>query len=278
MKLKFWEKPDPTVLPDFIRRAIEAQPRVEGETVSRLNYYTKAGNFSGRKVEYLRVVDPTSIDDSGTQGLSYDDLDQSPDAVLFEGQYDRGASLPSQVVLKDLRAKPDAKQYAEGESPAARMDTERAKQLAIGTKERPIEVLLVEDNPGDVRLTQESLRDAEIFNNINVAEDGETAIAYVKREGDYSESLSPDLILLDLNLPKKSGQEVLEELKADPNLRRIPVSVLTSSQAEEDVLRSTELKANTYISKPLTISKFTIAVEAAKGYWIAMARIDAGSS
>ena len=117
--------------------------------------------------------------------------------------------------------------------------------------DRPFEVLLVEDNPGDVRLTQEALKDEAAINNIMVVEDGEQALAFLRREGEHGDARRPDLILLDLNLPKMDGREVLAEIKSDPDLKRVPVVVLTTSQAERDILESYNLHANSYITKPV---------------------------
>ncbi|MBD3224087.1 MAG: response regulator, partial [Caldithrix sp.] len=121
---------------------------------------------------------------------------------------------------------------------------------------RPVEILLVEDNPGDVRLTKEALKESKIHNNLNVAIDGVEAVEYLHREGKYSDKPIPDLILLDLNLPKKDGREVLEDIKKDGKLRKIPVVILTTSQAEEDIARSYQLHANCYITKPVDFDQF----------------------
>jgi CheY-like chemotaxis protein len=141
----------------------------------------------------------------------------------------------------------------------------------------PIEILLVEDNPGDVRLTQEAFKDAKVRNNLHVVMDGVEALAFLRREGTYAGALRPDLILLDLNLPKKSGREVLAEVKADENLRRIPVVVLTVSQAEEDVLQSYNLHANCFISKPLDFQKFTKVVRSIKDFWLTIVKLPDGT-
>src|SRR6185503_6916726 len=121
---------------------------------------------------------------------------------------------------------------------------------------KPVEILLVEDNPGDVRLAVEALRDAKVHNNLTSVTDGEEALEYLRREGKYGEAPRPDLILLDLNLPRKDGREVLSEIKQDPTLKRIPVVVLTTSQAEEDILKAYNLSANCYISKPVDLDQF----------------------
>ena len=133
---------------------------------------------------------------------------------------------------------------------------------------RPIEILLVEDNPGDVRLTIEALRDSKVRNNLHVAVDGVDALAFLRHEGRYAEAPRPDLILLDLNLPKKDGREVLAEIKADAILRTIPVVILTTSRAEQDVLRSYELQANCYITKPVDLDQFITVVKSIEDFWL----------
>lgn len=133
---------------------------------------------------------------------------------------------------------------------------------------RPIEILLVEDNPGDVRLTIESLRETKVRNNLRVARDGVEALAMLRREGPHAEFVRPDLILLDLNLPRKDGREVLADIKADPQLRTIPVVVLTTSRAEQDVLRSYELQANCYITKPVDLEQFMTVVRSIEDFWL----------
>src|SRR5690349_14544637 len=125
---------------------------------------------------------------------------------------------------------------------------------------RPIEILLVEDNPGDVRLTIEALRESKVRNNLHVATDGVEAMTFLRRGGQHADVVRPDLILLDLNLPRKDGRQVLAEIKADPGLKTIPVVVFTTSRAEQDVLRSYELQANCYISKPVDLEQFMIVV------------------
>jgi CheY-like chemotaxis protein len=133
---------------------------------------------------------------------------------------------------------------------------------------RPIEILLVEDNPGDVRLTQESLRESKVRNHLHVAPDGVAALAFLRREGKYADAPRPDLILLDLNLPKKDGREVLAEIKADAGLKTIPVVVLTTSSAEQDVLRSYELQAASYITKPVDLEQFMTVVRSIEDFWL----------
>jgi chemotaxis family two-component system response regulator Rcp1 len=135
---------------------------------------------------------------------------------------------------------------------------------------RPAEILLVEDNPGDVRLTIEALRESKVANNLNVARDGVEALAYLRREGAYADAVRPDLILLDLNMPRKDGREVLAEIKAEPALRTIPVVVLTTSRAEQDVLRSYELQANCYITKPVDLEQFITIVKSIENFWLSV--------
>jgi len=133
---------------------------------------------------------------------------------------------------------------------------------------RPIEILLVEDNPGDVRLTIEALKEAKVRNHLSVAKDGVEALAFLRREGSYADAVRPDLILLDLNLPRKDGREVLSEIKADASLRAIPVVILTTSQAEQDIVRSYELHANCYITKPVDLDQFITVVRSIEDFWL----------
>ncbi len=133
---------------------------------------------------------------------------------------------------------------------------------------KPIEILLVEDNPGDVRLTVEALRDAKVHNNLYVAKDGVEAMSFLRREGPYADAPRPDLILLDLNLPKKDGREVLEEIKEDTGLRRIPVVVLTTSEAERDILRAYNLHANCYVTKPVGLEQFITVIKTIEDFWL----------
>ncbi len=137
----------------------------------------------------------------------------------------------------------------------------------------PVDILLVEDNPGDVRLTQEALQDARITNHMSVAEDGVQALAFLRRQDRYAEAPRPDLILLDLNLPRKDGREVLAEVKADPQLWRIPVVVLTTSQAERDVLRAYDLHANCYITKPVDLDQFLTVVKSIEDFWLTVVKL-----
>jgi two-component system response regulator len=133
---------------------------------------------------------------------------------------------------------------------------------------RPVEILLVEDSRGDVRLAQEALKDAKVRNNLHVVEDGVEAMAFLHKQGKYAQLPRPDVILLDLNLPRKDGREVLAEVKADPNLMRIPVVILTVSNAEEDVLKSYNLHANCYITKPLDLNQFLKVVRSIESFWL----------
>ncbi len=137
----------------------------------------------------------------------------------------------------------------------------------------PIEILLVEDNPGDVRLTQEALKDGKVSNRLSVVEDGAEAIAFLCRQDRYEDAPRPDLILLDFNLPKKDGREVLAEIKSDPNLRRIPVVVMTTSRAEEDVLKAYDLHANCYITKPIDLEQFLGVVKAIEDFWLSIVKL-----
>lgn len=140
---------------------------------------------------------------------------------------------------------------------------------------KPIEILLVEDNPGDVRLTQEALRDGKMHNNLHVAWDGVEALEFLRRAGKYADAPRPDLILLDLNLPKKDGHEVLVEIKADGNLKRIPVVVLTTSKAEEDIFKAYDLHANCYISKPVDLDQFVRIVRSIEEFWFTIVKLPA---
>jgi CheY-like chemotaxis protein len=138
---------------------------------------------------------------------------------------------------------------------------------------KPIEILLVEDSPGDVRLTREALRDAKVRNVLHVVADGLEATAFLLRQGKYASAPRPDLILLDLNLPKKSGREVLEEIKMDSSLSTIPVVILTTSAAEEDILRSYQLHANCYITKPVDLDQFLRVVKTIDSFWLAIVKL-----
>ncbi|MEA3367906.1 MAG: response regulator [Planctomycetota bacterium] len=138
---------------------------------------------------------------------------------------------------------------------------------------RPAEILLVEDSPGDVRLMQEALREGKVANRVHVVRDGVEAMDFVRQQGDYADVPRPDIILLDLNLPKKDGRQVLAELKADDDLHRIPVVVLTTSRAEEDVLRAYDLHANCYMTKPVDLGRFLSLVKNIEHHWLVMVRL-----
>jgi two-component system, chemotaxis family, response regulator Rcp1 len=135
------------------------------------------------------------------------------------------------------------------------------------------EVLLVEDNPGDVRLTREALKDAKVHINLHVASDGVEAMAFLNREGEYAEVPRPDMILLDLNLPRKDGRQVLEEIKATPSLMTIPIVILTTSESEQDILRSYQLHANCYISKPVDLDGFLRVIQSIDSFWLSIVKL-----
>ncbi|MGD8926550.1 MAG: response regulator [Thioalkalispiraceae bacterium] len=136
-----------------------------------------------------------------------------------------------------------------------------------------IRILLVEDNPGDVRLTKEALKEAKVRNQLSVVEDGVAAMDYLHRKDEYADAERPDLILLDLNLPKKDGREVLEEIKQDDKLKRIPIVVLTTSHAEEDILRTYNLHANCYVTKPVDLDQFINIVKSIEDFWLTIVRL-----
>jgi two-component system, chemotaxis family, response regulator Rcp1 len=145
------------------------------------------------------------------------------------------------------------------------MDFEPQSQL--------IDILLVEDNAGDVRLTQEVLKDSKVRNNLTVASNGEEALQCLRRQGKFNNCSRPDLILLDLNLPVKDGREVLAQIKADDNLKRIPVVILTTSKAEEDILRTYNLHANCYVNKPVDLDQFVKVVQSLEDFWLAIVKL-----
>ncbi|HEX75653.1 MAG TPA: response regulator [Dehalococcoidia bacterium] len=138
---------------------------------------------------------------------------------------------------------------------------------------RPIEILLVEDNPGDARLTQEALKDAKVLNELHVVEDGVEALDFLRQQGKHTRAVRPDLILLDLNLPRKDGREVLAEIKSDVNLRRIPVVILTISKVDEDIIRTYDLHANCYITKPVDLDRFMEVIKAVEDFWLAIVKL-----
>ncbi len=144
--------------------------------------------------------------------------------------------------------------------------------MHIGTH-KEIEILLIEDDSGDVELIKEALKESKMQNSLDVVEDGEEALAFLRREGRFADATEPDLILLDLNLPKKDGREVLAEIKEDPALRRIPVVVLTTSEAEKDILKSYDLHANCYITKPVDLDQFIEIVKSIQDFWLTIVKL-----
>jgi CheY-like chemotaxis protein len=138
---------------------------------------------------------------------------------------------------------------------------------------KPIEILLVEDNPGDARLTREALSLSKVRNNLHHVRDGEEAVAFLRRQGGYASAPTPDLVLLDLNLPRRDGREVLEDIKNDAALKHIPVVILTSSQAEEDIMRSYRLHANCFITKPVDLEQLTKVVQGIEQFWFTLVRL-----
>jgi two-component system, chemotaxis family, response regulator Rcp1 len=145
--------------------------------------------------------------------------------------------------------------------------------MVLGRNNGAARILLVEDNPGDVRLTIEALKEGKILNEVSVVEDGVEALDYLHRKGKYSEAPRPDLILLDLNLPKKDGREVLEDIKQDGGLKKIPVVVLTTSAAERDILRAYNLHANCYITKPVDLEQFIRVVQLIEDFWLTIVKL-----
>ena len=145
--------------------------------------------------------------------------------------------------------------------------------MSEGKDGRPIDILLVEDNPGDVRLTKEAFKEGKLKNNLHVVKDGVEAMAFLQKEGKYASASCPDLILLDLNLPKKDGREVLKEIKADENLRRIPVVILTTSKSEEDILKTYDLHANCFITKPVDMEQFIKIVKYIEEFWFTIVKL-----
>ena len=140
-------------------------------------------------------------------------------------------------------------------------------------KVHPIVILLVEDNPGDVRLTREALKESKVHNAMDVVNDGVEALAFLRREGKHADAVRPDLILLDLNLPRKGGLEVLSEIKADDVLKSIPVVILTTSQAEQDIVRSYKLFANAYVTKPVDLEQFITVIRSIEDFWVEIVRL-----
>ena len=145
--------------------------------------------------------------------------------------------------------------------------------MVPGTKVQPVEILLVEDNPVDVMMTKEAFNGGRVCNNLHVAEDGEEAMDFLYKRGKFPSAPLPEIILLDLNLPRKDGREVLAEIKRDPALRHIPVIVLTTSQDQEDISRSYELQASCFITKPVDMEQFTKAMECLEEFWFTVVRL-----
>lgn len=145
--------------------------------------------------------------------------------------------------------------------------------MSNGNFVNPLEILLVEDNPADVRLTVEALKEEKVYNNLHIVNDGEEALAFLHKTGKYADEPRPDLILLDLNLPKIDGREVLKEIKNDPDLKIIPVVVLTVSKAEEDILRSYNLHANCYINKPVDLKQFIKVAKSVQDFWLTIVKL-----
>ncbi|MBN2444391.1 MAG: response regulator [Spirochaetales bacterium] len=140
----------------------------------------------------------------------------------------------------------------------------------------PIEILLVEDNYGDIVLTREAFKESKLHNNLSIVKDGVEALAFLKREGEYADAVRPDIILLDLNLPKKTGVEVLNEIKANPELKTIPVVILTCSKNEDDILETYNSHANCYITKPVDFNKFINVIKSLKNFWLDVVKLPSG--
>ncbi len=138
---------------------------------------------------------------------------------------------------------------------------------------RPIQILMVEDNPDDIELTVEALKDARVANHLTVVQDGEEALSYLRCRGKYAQAVRPDLILLDLNMPRKNGRDVLRDIKNDPELKRIPVVILTTSQAEDDILHTYDLHANCYITKPVDFNQFLKVVRSIEDFWLTVVKL-----
>ncbi|MGZ7095138.1 MAG: response regulator [Methanobacterium sp.] len=149
--------------------------------------------------------------------------------------------------------------------------------MEIHEKTKQVEILLVEDNEGDVGLIEEVFEEAKIRNNLHVTEDGEEAMLFLHKEGEFSDAPRPDMILLDLNLPKKDGREVLKEIKMDDDLKRIPVVVLTTSKAEKDILKSYDLHANSYITKPVDFDQFIRVIKSIEDFWLDVVKLPSKS-
>jgi len=153
------------------------------------------------------------------------------------------------------------------------MTVKEVNMIANQATAKQIEILLVEDNEGDIGLVEEVFQEAKIRNNLHIAEDGEEAMLFLHKEGQFSDAPRPDIILLDLNLPKKDGREVLKEIKEDDKLKRIPVVVLTTSKAEEDILKSYDLHANSYITKPVNFDQFIKVIKSIEDFWLDVVKL-----
>lgn len=153
-------------------------------------------------------------------------------------------------------------------TPSDSLDPGTPQRRASAPTTRPAEILLVEDNRADVRLTQEALYDAKVTNHLHVVGDGELAMAFLRRQPPYQDVPRPDVVLLDLNLPKMSGREVLDAVKSDPELRRIPIIILTTSSDEQDIVASYDHHANSYVTKPVEFNDFAAAVQSIQGFWL----------
>lgn len=153
------------------------------------------------------------------------------------------------------------------------MGQEERQQMDDFMTGRPVQILLVEDNPGDIRLTMEALKEGKIANALHVARDGAEALAFLRREGAYADTPRPDVILLDLNLPRMDGRDVLAAVKVDENLRRIPVVVLTTSEAEQDILKAYNLNANCYVTKPLDLDQFIRVIKTIEDFWLTIVKL-----
>lgn len=139
--------------------------------------------------------------------------------------------------------------------------------------DRPVEILLVEDNEADIRLTKEGLKEAKIRNKLHVVRDGDEAMQFLQKRGEHADAVTPDLILMDLNLPKKDGRELLREIKSNENLAHIPVVVLTTSEAEKDIIKSYKLHANCYVTKPMGIDQFVEVITAIENFWLTIVKL-----
>jgi chemotaxis family two-component system response regulator Rcp1 len=158
------------------------------------------------------------------------------------------------------------------------MENEMEKKIKSKSIGRPVEILLVEDNPGDVRLTIEALKESKIINNLYSVENGIDALHFLRKEGEFKDAVHPDLILLDLNLPLKDGREVLAEIKEDKNLTRIPVVILTTSSANEDIIKTYQLHANCFITKPVNIDQFIKVVKSIGDFWFTIVKLPPNGS